>query len=319
LGWVGADYRVTALSVAAIVCVAASNGGTTSQDLKTGYLVGATPRSQQIGLLVGAFTSALVIGYTLNLLNNASTIYSTQNLPTAVYPNVAELTTLEPAHTGHPKETDSIYHVLHITEPQSNGPLAHIAAGKYLIDDAGKFRYLVDPGINGALKQRDDGTPVTKYEAPKARLMSLIIDGILTQKLPWGLVLLGVAMALTMELCGVASLPFAVGVYLPLSSSTPIFVGGVVRYLVDRKSKHKNHADSETSPGVLTSSGLIAGGAIAGIVLALISINEGISQKLNLSHLVGENAENPIVALSIFGILGLFLYIFATLKQKKSK
>ena len=85
------------------------------------------------------------------------------------------------------------------------------------------------------LAYADDGTPVTKYEAPKARLMSLIIDGILTQKLPWGLVLLGVALAAVLELCGISALPFAVGVYLPISASVPVFIGGVVRYLVDRR------------------------------------------------------------------------------------
>src|SRR6185369_15340444 len=106
-----------------------------------------------------------------------------------------------------------------------------ITAGKYLVDESGTIRYLVDPGINGALKQRDDGTTVTQYNAPKAALMSLIIDGILTQKLPWSLVLLGVAIALVLELAGVPSLPFAVGVYLPLSSSTPIFIGGLARYI----------------------------------------------------------------------------------------
>ena len=106
--------------------------------------------------------------------------------------------------------------------------------GKYLVDDKGKLKYLVDPAINGIVNHRDDGTPVQKFNAPKTVLMAFITEGILTQKLPWTLVLLGVAIALVLELSGVPSLPFAVGVYLPLSSSTPIFVGGLMRYLADR-------------------------------------------------------------------------------------
>src|SRR4029077_18816791 len=123
-----------------------------------------------------------------------------------------------------------------------------------------------DPGINGTVDKRDDGSHVEKFDAPKARLMSLIIDGILTRKLPWGLVLLGVFIALTLELSGISSLPFAVGVYLPVSASTPIWIGGIVRWFVERKSKPKSDAEAESSPGVLLSSGLIAGGATMGTI-----------------------------------------------------
>ena len=159
----------------------------------------------------------------------------------------------------------------------------------------------MDPGINGVLNKRDDGTSVTKYEAPKARLMSLIIDGILTQKLPWGLVLLGVALALVLELCGISALPFAVGVYLPISASAPIFVGGVVRYLVDRKQKgSQSEAEAETGPGVLFSSGLIAGGAIAGILLALTQIMEGVSDKLDFSKAMGMLGQSDLFSLGVF-------------------
>lgn len=316
LGWVGADYRVTALSVAAIVCVAASNGGTTSQDLKTGFLVGATPRAQQIGLLVGATTSALVIGYTLNVLNDASTIYSKKNLPTVTVPNVSELTHKEHVKGPEGSHDKNEYHVLHVSETQTTGPLAGVRAGKYLVDDTGTIQYLVDPGINGILSKRDDGSSVQKYEAPKARLMSLIIDGILTQKLPWGLVLLGVAMAIMMELCGVASLPFAVGVYLPLSSSAPIFFGGLVRWFVDRRS-NATAEESETSPGVLMSSGLIAGGAIAGIVLALLSIREGLGSALDLSSKLPQIASSNWTAVIMFTVLCTILFLSGTARSKK--
>lgn len=318
LGWVGADYRVTALSVAAIVCIAASNGGTTSQDLKTGFLVGATPKFQQIGLLIGATTSALVIGYTLNLLNDASTIYSKKNLPQAQV-DTSKLNKKERVKGVDAAKDSREYFVLQQTEANPvGGSIKQVPAGKYLVDSNGSIAYLVDPGINGVLKTRDDGTSVTKFEAPKARLMSLIIDGILNQKLPWGLVLLGVSIAIVLELCGIASLPFAVGVYLPLVVSMPIFIGGMVRYLVDRKTKAKSE-ESETSPGVLLSSGLIAGGAIAGICIALIQIIPGASKAMDLGARVPALAGSNTTAVIAFGALVALLFAVGTNKVLKSK
>lgn len=318
LGWVGADYRVTALSVAAIVCIAASNGGTTSQDLKTGFLVGGTPKYQQIGLLIGATTSALVIGYTLNLLNDASTVYSKKNLPQAQV-DTSKLTRKERVRGVDAAKDSKEYFVLQQTEANPvGGSIKQIPPGKYLVDNSGTIRYLVDPGINGVLKTRDDGSSVTKFEAPKARLMSLIIDGILAQKLPWGLVLLGVSIAIVLELCGVASLPFAVGVYLPLVVSMPIFVGGMIRYLVDRSTKAKAE-ESETSPGVLLSSGLIAGGAIAGICIALIQIIPGASNAMNIGAKVPALAGSNVTAVVMFGALMALLFGVGTNKLLKSK
>ena len=142
----------------------------------------------------------------------------------------------------------------------------------------GTAAYLVDPGINGHVKVRPDGTSVTKFDAPKATLMSYIIKGILNRQLPWALVLLGVMIAVVLEMCAIPALAFAVGVYLPVSSSFPIFIGGAVRWLVDRRSRGMAHAEtlseaelsaqSDRSPGVLMASGYIAGGAIAGIGIA---------------------------------------------------
>ena len=163
-------------------------------------------------------------------------------------------------------------------------------AGRYLVDDSGAAVWLVDPGINGAFKTRPDGTEVRKFDAPKATLMSYIIKGMLDRKLPWGLVLFGVMIAVVLELCGVSSLAFAVGVYLPISSSAPIFVGGLVRWLVDHRMRRalREHkldeaalaAESDKSPGVLLASGYIAGGAIAGIVIAFV---QGVTTKLDSS------------------------------------
>jgi putative OPT family oligopeptide transporter len=266
IGWTGEFYRLTALSIAAIVCIACSNGGTVAQCLKTGFIVGATPRSQQIGILVGALTSALVIGVTLLFLNDAKTIYSRDDLP-QVKVDVARLTDKERVKSDYSAEDANEYSVLHARVGQIPG----VPAGKYLVDETGTVRYLVDPGINGKLDKRDDGTKVEKFNAPKAALMSFIVDGILTQKLPWSLVLLGVAISIVLELSGVPSLPFAVGVYLPLSASTPIFCGGMLRWMADKLSR-RGAAESEMSPGILLSSGYIAGGTIAGIVCAILLV-----------------------------------------------
>jgi putative OPT family oligopeptide transporter len=273
VGWTGGPYYVTALSVGAIVCIASSNAGATSQDLKTGFLLGATPRLQQVAILCGALASAVVLGPILLKLNDAATIY----VPIAqVAPGLrADAVALdEPVALQGPQSLQDrgSYRVWHKTDI-AGGP-----AGKYLVDDAGNAVYLVDPGINGSHTTRPDGTQVRKYDAPKAVLMSYIIKGILDQQLPWALVIFGVIIALVLEMSKVPSLPFAVGVYLPLSSSAPIFVGGMLRWLVDRRrnrqaayahaSEEERTAAGDRSPGVLLASGYIAGGALAGILIA---------------------------------------------------
>jgi len=184
LGWTGDAYSPIALCVGALVCIAAANAGATSQDLKTGYIVGATPIYQQIGLVIGVLVSALIIGFTTLYLNDVMKIGS-QALP-----------------------------------------------------------------------------------APQATLMATIIRGLLDQNLPWGLVLCGVFIAITLELCGIHSLSFAVGSYLPIATTAPIFVGGLVRWYVERKTGLAE--ESEVGSGTLFSSGLIAGGSLAGILYAVL-------------------------------------------------
>ena len=184
LGWTGDMYSPIALCVGAIVCIAAANAGTTSQDLKTGYIVGATPLYQQLGLIIGVLTSGLIIGMTTLYMHQVFGIGS-QAVP-----------------------------------------------------------------------------------APQATLMSTIITGLLNQNLPWGLVLVGIFVSVTLELCGIHSLSFAVGLYLPIATTAPIFVGGVVRWWVERKTGGAQ--ESDVSAGTLFSSGLIAGGSIAGILFAIL-------------------------------------------------
>ena len=278
IGWTGPTSYVTALSIGAIVCIAASNGGTTSQDLKTGFLVGGTPWRQQIAILIGAGASALVLGPILLSLNNASTVYvqaGQLQLPADVRVDPATLTAREtiPADQGI-NDTKS-YLVWHKVDERGS------RAGKYLVDEQGTPVYFADPGINGTFRTRASGTEVDKFAAPKATLMSYIIKGILNRELPWGLVLLGVMIAVVLEMAGIPSLAFAVGVYLPLSSSSPIFVGGLVRWAVDRYLRRRLAdrnltedqlvAEGDKSQGVLLASGYIAGGAIAGIIIAFLA------------------------------------------------
>ncbi|HYL99576.1 MAG TPA: OPT/YSL family transporter, partial [Blastocatellia bacterium] len=389
-GWTGSGYYVTALSVGAIVCIASSNGGSTSQDLKTGYLIGATPKYQQIAIMLGALASALILGPILLKLNTNSTVY----VPRVTFQKPAAPASINPASLGQlPIYSDEtkppapgIYRIVddangssplipssfnpgqYLVDQSGNiayrvennfpatlhadksafqpekeglkGPQAgddHNAyniwhklddaggpAGRYLVNDAGVPVYFEDPGINGTHKYTADGRKVDKYDAPKAVLMSYIIKGILNRQLPWALVLLGVMIAIVLEMAGVPSLAFAVGVYLPLSSSSPIFIGGMVRWLVDanlrRKLKHMNltedefNAEADKSPGVLMASGYIAGGALAAIIIAFMA---GVLTNTNQKITDWAIAKNPffngpnsdLLSLIPFAVLVILLYL----------
>lgn len=297
IGWTAPPYFVTALSIGGIVCIASSNGGTTSQDLKTGFLVGSTPKYQQIAILVGALISAVALGPILLAMNQSGSVYvrvadnKDFSFPAGFHftPDQYVLSGSEPKREGvrgSQAGTDSSsYNVVHKTTPEY-GP-----AGRYLVNDQGTPVYLADPGING-IYDKIPGTnqTVAKFSAPKATLMSYIIKGILSRQLPWGLVLLGVMIAVTLELSHIPALAFAVGVYLPLSASSPIFIGGLVRWMVDRylAKKPENQglteeemtAETDKSQGVLLSSGYIAGATLAGVIYAFLNLNEGIVTRL---------------------------------------
>ncbi|HEU5040849.1 MAG TPA: oligopeptide transporter, OPT family [Gemmatimonadales bacterium] len=324
IGWTGVDHRVGAISIAAVIAVAAGNAGATSQDLKTGFLVGATPRRQQIGIMVGAVTSALAIGWTLTLLNNTYT-----NIVPEPHPGV----TLEAAAPGSTERSvttlgERMRHAGKEWEVvRVNLPTEGVQPGKYLVDpDTREVGYLVDPGIGGRVREID-GRTVTKLDSPKATIMALVTDGILTQKLPWGLVLIGVFLTIAIEIMGLQSLPIAVGVYLPISTSASMFAGGVVRWLVERRklSGEGSLAEVESGPGVLFSSGLIAGGAIAGITIAGIAAAlvgkadaAGVPAADYLAHVAGLQgalgafAEHDLVAMALFAGLGAVLYRVAS-------
>lgn len=329
ISWTAPPYFVTALSIGGIVCIAASNGGTTSQDLKTGFLVGSTPKYQQIAILVGALTSALALGPILLAMNQSGSVYVpvAQNkdfsFPAGFtftpdqYVQSGAQPKREGLQGGQASSDSNSYYVVHKTNT-NYGP-----AGRYLVNDQGVPVYLADPGINGIYdKVPGTNNTVAKFTAPKATLMSYIIKGILSQELPWGLVLLGVFITIVLELSGVPSLAFAVGVYLPISTSAPIFVGGAVRWLVDKylRKKPENRelteeqmaAETDKSPGVLLASGYIAGATLAGVIFAFLNLREGIVTQLKVFEEWATN-HNPFFEGPRSDMLGLIPFLILTI------
>lgn len=235
VGWTGKLYEPMALVVGGMICIAAANAGATSQDLKTGYIVGATPKYQQLALFVGAIFSSIVIGWTVKLLDTP---------------------------------------------------------------DSG----MVAQGIQHAIGE--------KYNAPQATLMATLIKGILSFNLDWQFVIAGVFLALVLELCGIKSLSFAVGAYLPLATTLPIFIGGAIKGLVDwtmeKKSQEKENED--LGKGALFATGLVAGGALSGVIVALLNVNEGIANSLasiSLEHPISESLGG-----GFYQFLGVLFFAF---------
>jgi len=320
LGWTGIDHRVQAISLACVIAVAVANGGNTSQDLKTGYLVGSTPRRQQIAILIGAIAAALAVGWTLTFLNRSyqyevPEAHAAFTAPASgATPDghvVVFDTRVSSFHVaGSPTAIDTASYQIARVYVETEG----VPPGKYLIDPAShQIRYVVDPGIGGRIHEYQ-GRELRRLDSPKATLMALIADGILTQRLPWGLVLIGVFLSIAIELMGVQALPVAVGVYLPISTSAGMFAGGVIRWLVERRfaSQQRSMAEIDSGPGVLFSSGLIAGGSIAGIVVAGIAGAKGsadwLADTVGIYHSLGAFATSNVTALALFAVLGFVLY-----------
>ena len=251
-GWTAPNYAVLALMIGGVVCIAAAIAGATSQDLKTGFLVGATPFWQQMGLLVGVTVSTVAIGATLNLMNKGLEKY----IPTQIAVNLQALPAgvkVERPNFSYQGKNYELINVLGSHE---------IADGEYLYDDTThEIEYQWAQGIGG-----------DKAPAPQARLMATVISGILNQRLPWRLVLMGVAMVIAVEILGVRSLAFATGMYLSVATTAAMFAGGLVRWAVEASLKEKSDADSEASPGALYSSGLIAAGGIFGLLGIVINL-----------------------------------------------
>ncbi|MCM2258066.1 MAG: oligopeptide transporter, OPT family [Vicinamibacteria bacterium] len=255
LGWTGHAYTAAALSIGAVVCIAASNAGTTSQDLKTSYITGGTPWRQQVAIMVGVLTSVIVIGGTLQVLNRNYRQVQEARYEVALPPTADAATEVGP--------NGQTYRIARA------GGVTGLPDGSYLVDDAGAVQYRVQEGIGS-----------DKAPAPQATLMSLVIKGILTQQLPWGFVLLGVFTSILMEIIGVPALAFAVGMYLPLESTMPVFMGGLARKAVDWK--RGSESESDAGPGVLYASGLVAGGSIMGLASSFLGAPglEGLAKTL---------------------------------------
>jgi putative OPT family oligopeptide transporter len=323
VGMTSVTERVLALSIAAVVCIASSNGGTTAQSLKTGFLLGGTPKAGQYAILVGALISAMLIGGTLIIFNESKVVYSQkpENLPAIVLtkPEMDRLTQKE-------SYKDKNYLIFDTRNQEINDKhddyvprevLAKCPDGRYLVDpDSGKLTWFKDSAIMGRLTQQDDGSNIKReFDAPKTQVMGIIINGVLKKELNWTMVGIGAMIALMLELCGVSALAFAVGVYVPIQFSVPIFLGGIVRWIVDRKYAKEGEAaiaaagddpakkaaaelealrKSETSPGVLLASGYIAGGSLAGVLLAFLAFSDNIPDDLATYQYSQVAVEKPI-------------------------
>ena len=295
LGRTGRGAMLTALTIAAVVCIASSNGGTTSQDLKTGHLVGATPSKQQWAILAGAVTSALVIGLTLLALNRAGIHYTKKGIPADAVLAVPGDAPREKA--GRPYDGGTLldaneYRVVHVRANEHES----LKPGRYLTTAAGKPVYRVDVPISREEKKMDDGEDAPpEFTAPQPRLFANIIEGILRGTLEWSLIVAGALVALTLELCGVSALPVAVGMYISLGATTPIFIGGLLRWVADTlRGKPKSEAEAETGSGVLLASGYIAGGTLCGLVIAFfVFLPDSFNEFVNLGqHLFGTQTAN---------------------------
>jgi putative OPT family oligopeptide transporter len=249
-GWTAPKYAVLALMIGGIVCIAAAIAGATSQDLKTGYLVGATPFWQQMGLLVGVTISTVAIGATLNLMNKGLEKY----IPTPIPVNIQTLP------SGVKIERDTFAY-------QGKNYVLINSLGSHEVPDG---EYLYNASTQRIEFQWAQGIGSDKAPAPQARLMATVINGILNQRLPWRLVLMGVALVVAVEILGVRSLAFATGSYLSIATTGAMFAGGLVRALVEATTKKKD--ESEASPGALYSSGLIAAGGVFGLLGIIINL-----------------------------------------------
>ncbi len=303
LGWTGSAYAVLALTIGGVVCIAAANAGATSQDLKTGYLVGATPRRQQIGLMIGVTAATLSIGVVLILMNIGLAQYKPVQIPLNLQQLPAGVV-VENTNYAHSGKTYVLVN----------------AIGSSVVPDG---KYLYDSSTSQIEIQWVQGIGSEKAAAPQARLMATVINGILTQRLPWRLVLLGVFLVVAVELLGIRSLAFAVGSYLSIATTMAIFVGGVVRWLAERGKPKAEHAESEVSPGSLYASGLIAAGGVFGLLGIFIALLEDPEFKFHFlpsglfefgPKVLGGLAQNNVLAVVMFALLAASLFLFARKK-----
>lgn len=348
LGWTSSKDRLLALSIAAVVCIASSNGGTTAQSLKTGFLVGGTPRAMQYAILIGSLISAVVIGWFLLSINSAGTVYSKSpaNLPD--YTLTQQELALVPDTQEHQGKTYKVWYTNNGALVEKEGgytprpeTVKFVEAHKqtaYLVDpESGQLAYVKDNAIMGKLTKDDEGNDVKRdFDAPKTQVMGIVINGVLKRDLNWSMVAIGAMIAIMLELCGVSSLAFAVGVYVPIQYSVPIFLGGILRYVVDSYQARQAAASvaaagddaearaqaeidairkAETSPGVLLASGYIAGGSLAGVAAAFLEFSPALKNTFDFGRFLKDTplAHDAIGGVSLAGALFLALAAFLLL------
>jgi putative OPT family oligopeptide transporter len=316
-GWTAPAFGALAIMIGGVVCIAASNSGDTSQDLKTGYIVGSTPRLQQIALMIGVVVSTIVIGFTLNLMNTGLQEFHAESQPWDI----------GASHPGITVQTDTQHlpNLIRVIGPDGKTTTTHQKSEYILLNSIGSTelqdgKYLYSPATGQIEVHWIQGIGSAAAPAPQARLMATVINGILTRKLPWGLVLIGVSLVIAVELLGIRSLPFAVGAYLPIGTTLPIFVGGVVRWMVDQVAKKHGEdaeAESEISPGSLFASGLIAAGGIVGLIGVALKAYESTVGKGDILNFPHTFLDNNYVSVVAFAALAFSLYYFARKPLKK--
>ena len=321
-GWTAPAFGALAITVGGVVCIAASNAGDTSQDLKTGYIVGATPWKQQVAIMIGVIVSVFSIGITLNAMNKGLEEFDRLANPVAF--NLQQLPSGVQVTGSFPREHFTVLSHTNKADKQETAARQEVNDGRsYILLNAigssvlGDGKYLYNPATGRIEIQWVQGIGSEKAAAPQGRLMATVINGILSRKLPWGLVLLGVALVIAVELLGVRSLTFAVGAYLSIATTLAIFVGGVMRWMVDRAVLKANGGvagtltDSEISPGSLYASGLIAAGGIVGLMGVGVRLYEA-ARDTTLPRFSDHNPlHHDWVSVVMFGLLAFSLYYFA--------
>lgn len=316
-GWTAPAFGALAITIGGTVCIAAANAGDTSQDLKTGFLIGATPWKQQLAVMVGVIVSVFAIGITLNAMNKGLEEFTPMKAPIAFNPATPiSGVNIQQEHFNRTRFL--------LTQP--NGSAAFVPGSQYVLLNAigsstlPDGKYLYNPETGKIEIQWAQGIGSEKAAAPQGRLMATVINGILSRRLPWGLVLLGVFLVIAVELLGVRSLSFAVGAYLSIGTTLAIFCGGIVRWLVDRAVAKAGGdvtaSESEVSPGSLYASGLIAAGGIMGLLgVALKLYDAATGHEVRLWFSPGsapyELLYHQPLAVVMFALLAFSLYYFA--------
>jgi len=331
-GWTAPAFGALAITIGGVVCVAITNAGDTSQDLKTGYLIGATPWKQQLAIMVGVLVSIFSVGATLNAMNNGLEEFQRLQKPIAfALDQLPDGVQNEGGFTRDRVTVTSQRAGNHAKEEISDAKRYVLlnAIGSTSLDDG---RYLYNPITHEIEIQFIQGIGSEKAAAPQGRLMATVVNGILSRKLPWALVLLGVALVIAVELLGIRSLTFltfALGTYLSIAATLAIFVGGIVRWMVDRamakgRGAEEIAAESEIRPGSFYASGLIASGGIVGLLGVCIRLLEGLSEQRGGNwQLFRFNEHNSLhhdwVGVVMFALLASSLYYFARKPLKSQR